>query len=73
MLYIKTPLYARISIPEDRLTIFTNYPSAAKDQALEETVSPYPILWFTAALNSLVLLLRIQSPITMSPKANSQK
>ena len=38
----KTPISARISIPQgrswDRLAIFTNYPNVTKDQALEETV-----------------------------------
>ena len=35
---IKTPICARIVIPKDRLTVFTNYPIVTKDQALEETV-----------------------------------
>ena len=41
-----TPICARISIPKDRLTIFTNYPSATKDQGLEETVLTlfYPVV-----------------------------
>ena len=38
MLHIKTPICTRILIPKDRLAVFTNYPSVAKDQALEETV-----------------------------------
>ena len=37
-LHIKTPIYARIPISKDRLAVFTNYPSATKDQTLEETV-----------------------------------
>ena len=26
-LYIKTPIFVRITIPKDRLAVFTNYPS----------------------------------------------
>ena len=37
-LHIKTPICARILISEDRLAVFTNYPSVTKEQALEETV-----------------------------------
>ena len=56
-LHIKPPICARLPISRDRLAIFTNYPSVTKDQALEETVLT---LWFTAAFNPSVLLLRIQ-------------
>ena len=56
-LHIKPPICARLPISKDRLAIFTNYPSVTKDQALEETVLT---LWFTAAFNPSVLLLRIQ-------------
>ena len=38
VLYIKTSICARMLVPKDRLTIFTNYPSVTKDQALQETV-----------------------------------
>ena len=38
MLHIKTSICARIPIPKDGLTIFTNYPSVTKDQELEKTV-----------------------------------
>ena len=38
MLHIKTPICASLLIPNDRLAVFTNYPSVTKDQALEETV-----------------------------------
>ena len=33
-----TLICTRISISKDRLTVFTNYPSVAKDQALEGIV-----------------------------------
>ena len=56
-LHIKPPICARLPISQDRLAVFTNYPSVTKDQALEETVLT---LWFTAAFNPSVLLLRIQ-------------
>ena len=56
-LHIKPPICARLPISKDRLAIFTNYPSVTKDQALEETVLT---LWFTAAFNPSVLLLRTQ-------------
>ena len=32
------PICERILISKDRFTVFTNYPSATKDQALYETV-----------------------------------
>ena len=69
---IKTPICARITIPKDRLTIFT---SVTKEQALEETVlTSHSILRFTRLLSTRWwLLVRIESPVPMPPKANSQK
>ena len=40
-LHIKTPICARMPISKERLAVFTNHPSETKDQALEETFSPY--------------------------------
>ena len=54
-LHIKPPICARLPISQDRLAVPTNYPSVTK--ALEETVLT---LWFTAAFNPSVLLLRIR-------------
>ena len=71
---LQTP--QRILISKNSLAIFTSYPSVTKHQALEETFFRHlipPALWFMAALKSVVLLLRIQSPITMLSKVNSQK
>ena len=70
-LNINTPICARILIPKDRLAVFTNYPSVTKDQALEETVLTnfHPMLHSCFQLVSV----KIQSPVTMSSKANSQK
>ena len=67
-LHIKLLIYARMPICKDRIAIFTNYPSVTKDQALEETVLTLFHHVVTAAFNSLALLLRIQSPITISIK-----
>ena len=46
VLHIKTPIFARIPISKDKLTVSTNYPSVPKDQALEETVLTlfYPVV-----------------------------
>ena len=38
MLYIRTPICARIPISKDKLAVFTTYPNVTKDQALEGTV-----------------------------------
>ena len=37
-LHIKTSICIRIPIYNDRLAVFTNYPSVTNEQALEETV-----------------------------------
>ena len=70
-LNIKTLIRARIPIPNDRLAILTNYPSVTEDQALEETV----LALFHPMVHSCFQLVsvRIQSLVTMSSKANSQK
>ena len=57
-----------IPIPKDRLAVFINHPSEAKDQALEEWFSPYSILWVYGCFQLIG-----QLPVTMSSKANSQK
>ena len=46
-LHIKTPICARIPIPNDKLPIFTNYSSVNKDQTLEETVLTlfFPVIY----------------------------
>ena len=71
MLHIKTPICARVPIPKDRLAIFTNYPSVTKDQALKETF----LTLFHPVVHTCFQLVnvRIQSPVMMSSKANSQK
>ena len=71
VLHIKTPIWARIPIPKDRLTIFTNYPSVIKDQALEETV----LTLFHPMVHGCFQLVgvRIQSPVTMLSKAITLK
>ena len=58
-------------IPKDRLAIFISYLSVTKDQALEETVLTlfHPVVHGCFQLVSV----RIQSPVTMSLNANSQK
>ena len=40
------PICAKILISKDRFAVFTNYPSATKDQALEEIVLTlfYPVV-----------------------------
>ena len=65
------PIYISISIPKDRLSVFTKYPSVTKYQALEETVlTLFPTVVY-AAVNPLVP--RIQLLVTMSSKANIVK
>ena len=68
---MKTSICARILIPKDRLAVFTNYPSVTKDQTLEGTVLPL----FHHVVHGCFQLVsvRIQLPITMYSKANSQK
>ena len=68
---IKTSICARIPIPKDRLGVFTNYPSVTKDQLLEEIV----LTLFHHMVHSCFQLVgvRIQLPVAMSSKANSQK
>ena len=62
-LHIKTQICAWMPIPKGRLTVFTNYPSVTKDQALEETVLTlfHPVVYscFQA------VCIRIQLPIMM--------
>ena len=79
MLHIKTPIGASLynlwckdtPIPKDRLAVFTNYPSVTKDQALKETVLT---LFHTVVHGYFQLVgVKIQSPVMMSSKANSQK
>ena len=45
------PICARIPISKDRLA---NYPSVTKDQALEETVSPYSTVEDTIARHDVI-------------------
>ena len=60
-LHLKTSICTRIPIPKDRLAAFTNYPSVSKDQA------PYVVH------GCFQLGVRIQLPVMMPSKANSQK
>ena len=63
-LHIKIPFCARIVISKNRLAVFIN----TQGSGIRRNS-----LWFTAALNSLAVLVSIQSPVTISSKANSQK
>ena len=58
-------------IPKDRLAIFISYLSVTKDQALEETV----LTLFHPVVHGCFQLVgvRIQSPVTLSLNADSQK
>ena len=69
--YWDTPICTRIQIPKDRLAIFTNYSSVTKDQALNETILTlfHPVVHGCFQLISV----KIQSPVMMLSKANSQK
>ena len=73
MLHIKIPICERIQIPKHRLAVFTNCPSVIKDQALEETVLTLFHSVVHGCFQLVNVTIRIQSPITMLSKANSQK
>ena len=53
------PICTKILISNDRFAVFTNYPSATKDQAFEETVLTlfYPVVHGCFQLDSPALLL----------------
>ena len=59
---------------QDRLAIFTSYPSVTKDQALEETVLTmfHPVVHCCFQFAN-VTIEGTEFSVTMSSKANSQK